>query len=80
MHFGGVRWWFTCPLTLSGVRCYRRVGKLCLPPGAVYFGCRHCHHLTYRSCQESHVYDGLFSTIGRELGLSPAAVKVALGR
>jgi hypothetical protein len=23
-----------------------------LPPGALYFGCRHCHDLTYASCQE----------------------------
>ncbi|HXG68722.1 MAG TPA: hypothetical protein VNO70_26735 [Blastocatellia bacterium] len=46
-HFGGRRWWFVCPL------CARRVGKLYLPPGGRYFGCRHCHDLTYRSCLES---------------------------
>jgi hypothetical protein len=28
------------------------VGKLYLPPPARYFGCRHCHDLTYTSCQE----------------------------
>ena len=48
-NYGGVRWWFTCPL--SG--CGRRVGKLYLPPGGRYFGCRRCYQLTYRSCQES---------------------------
>ena len=53
-HFGGERWWFTCPLIVNGVECGRRVGKLYLPGGAKYFGCRNCHRLTYRSCQESH--------------------------
>jgi hypothetical protein len=28
------------------------MGKLYLPPGGRYFGCRHCYGLTYRSCQE----------------------------
>lgn len=49
-HFGGVRWWFTCP-SPSGRWCNRRVGKLYLPPGAVYFGCRQCHGLTYWTAQ-----------------------------
>lgn len=50
-HLGGARWWFICPLTANGVRCGRRVRKLyrC----GKYFGCRHCHGLTYRSTQES---------------------------
>jgi hypothetical protein len=52
VHLGGVRWWFTCPL-VRGVACRRRAGKLYLPPGGRYFGCRVCHDLTYRSCQES---------------------------
>lgn len=46
-HYGGVRWWFTCPLILNGVACNRRVQKLYLPPGGNYFGCRHCHRLSY---------------------------------
>ncbi|MCO6047955.1 hypothetical protein NG895_28970 [Aeoliella sp. ICT_H6.2] len=53
-NFGGVRWWFTCPLMVGDTPCQRRVGKLYLPNGARYFGCRHCHRLTYRSCQEAH--------------------------
>ena len=53
-QFGGRRWWFTCPLVVNGVPCGRRVGKLYLPPKARYFGCRTCHGLTYRSCQEAH--------------------------
>jgi hypothetical protein len=51
-YFGGLRWCFVCPLIADGVACNRRVGKLYLPPGARYFGCRHCHRLTYRSVQE----------------------------
>jgi hypothetical protein len=51
-RFGGLRWWFICPLVVNGRACGRRVGKLYLPPGGRYFGCRHCHELTYRSAQE----------------------------
>jgi hypothetical protein len=50
-RFGGLRWWFVCPLTVNGRPCGRRVGKLYLPPAGRYFGCRHCHDLTYTSCQ-----------------------------
>jgi len=45
-RFGGLRWWFTCPLE----GCGRRVRKLYLR--GRYFGCRVCHDLTYRSAQE----------------------------
>jgi hypothetical protein len=50
-HMGGLRWWFVCPLVKNGVACGRRVRKLYL--SGRYFGCRHCHGLTYRSRQES---------------------------
>jgi hypothetical protein len=33
-RFGGLRWWFVCPLVVRGVSCCRRVGKLYLPGGA----------------------------------------------
>lgn len=56
-HFGGIRWWFLCPLVLNGNACSRRVGKLYLPPGANYFGCRHCHQLTYLSTRKSRAYE-----------------------
>jgi hypothetical protein len=46
-----VRWWFVCPLSRNGIACHRRVRKLYL--SGRYFGCRHCHRLTYRSSQES---------------------------
>jgi len=42
-NFGGERYWFVCPL------CYSRVGALYLAPGDVYFRCRHCNNLSYRS-------------------------------
>src|SRR5262249_6137709 len=50
-RFGGLRWWFVCPLVVDGQPCERRVGKLYLPPGGRYFGCRHCYGLTYHSAQ-----------------------------
>ena len=58
-NFGGVRWWFACPLGVEGERCNRRVAKLYLPPQGREFGCRKCHDLTYESSQESHTYDRL---------------------
>ncbi len=51
-NYGGRRWWWICPLVKGGRPCRRRVGKLYLPPGALYFGCRHCYQLTYTSAQE----------------------------
>ena len=58
MHSGGKRYWFECP------NCRRRVGRLHCPHGEGYFFCRTCHHLTYRSCQESHKFDWFFAQIG----------------
>ena len=48
-HFGGLRWWFRCPLIVNGQPCGRRVKMLYLARGL--FGCRECHDLTYLSCQ-----------------------------
>ena len=77
-HFGGVRWWFTCPLIVRGDACNRRVGKLHLPPGARYFGCRHCHNLTYQSCQDSRKFDAFHELIGANLGVPGFMVKKIL--
>jgi hypothetical protein len=33
-NFGGVRYWFICPLSKNDVYCGRRVGKLYCAPGA----------------------------------------------
>ena len=63
-QFGGRRWWFTCPLCVRGVTRNRRAGKLYLPPGAKFFGCRKCHGLTYRSCQEAHQAERVFGRLG----------------
>jgi len=51
-NFGGVRYWFICPLSRNGVYCGRRVGKLYSPPGSHYYGCRHCYNLSYESRNE----------------------------
>jgi hypothetical protein len=74
LPWGGRRWWFTCPLVISEKTCGRRVGKLYLPPGAEYFGCRQCYDLTYQSCQESHKHDGWAASLGSEFGLSAREV------
>jgi hypothetical protein len=42
-NFGGVRYWFACPV------CSRRVGGLYLVLGDAHFVCRRCNNLTYRS-------------------------------
>jgi len=52
-HFGGKRPYFICPGVVNGVTCMRRVAKLYKPPAGHYFLCRHCHDLTYYSCNES---------------------------
>jgi hypothetical protein len=51
-NYGGVRYWFRCPLIVNGKFCGKRVGKIYLPPLGKYFGCRTCHNLSYRSCKE----------------------------
>lgn len=77
-RFGGLRWWFLCPLTRTGWPCNRRVGKLYLPPAPHYFGCRHCHRLTYTSCQESHKHDGLYRFMARNMDWDFDTVKRAM--
>ena len=74
----GCRFWFCCPILIDGQQCGRRVGKLYLPPGAKYFGCRHCHDLTYSSCQLSH-NRGL-EEIAADLGISVRGVREYFGR
>ena len=77
-RFGGLRWWFVCPLVVNGRPCNRRVAKLHLPPPARYFGCRLCYRLTYASCQESHRHDTLYRLMARNMGKDFAAVKRAM--
>jgi len=54
-NFGGVRYWFICPLSINGVYCGRRTGTLYLASGGRYFGCRHCYNLSYESRNESRL-------------------------
>ena len=75
LPWGGVRWWFVCPLTVNGRSCWRRCGKLYLPPGGRYFGCRLCYDLTYTSAQQAHKFDGLYRMLAGQTGIPPAMVK-----
>ncbi len=77
-HFGGRQWYFVCRLSRNGRYCGGRVRKLSLPPGGRYYGCRHCHDLTYTSCQESHRWDGLYRELARGLDCSPAEVRLIM--
>jgi hypothetical protein len=61
-NFGGVRYWFICPLSVNGNFCGRRVGTLYLGPGGKYFGCRHCYNLSYESRNETR--SGMFGAFG----------------
>jgi len=46
-HFGGVRWWFVCPVKGS------RAAKLHLPPGGDIFASQQAYGLAYRSQNET---------------------------
>ena len=61
-NYGGVRYWFICPSSMTGEYCGRRVGTLYLAPGGKYFGCRQCYNLSYESRNESRL--GQFGNIG----------------
>jgi hypothetical protein len=83
-YFGGLRWWFVCPLIVNGRVCQRRVRKLYLPRGGRYFGCRHCYHLTYESVRTHddrigrllrNPYALLKELNGNDLGKSLLAMK-----
>jgi hypothetical protein len=74
-RFGGLRWWFVCLLIVNGRPCSRRVGKLYLPPHGRYFGCRHCHDLTYATCQASRKYSSLYRHLADSTGYDPATVR-----
>ena len=69
-HFGGRRWWFICPLVVRGRACNRRAGVLYMGERG-YFGCRHCHNLTYLSSKESHRFDRMFL----KMGIDPKTAK-----
>ena len=79
-RFGGVRWWFLCPLLVYGMPCGRRVGKLYMPPGGRYFGCRHCHKLNYASSQDSHMERRHIRKLARDMGVDVGSTRHDLWR
>jgi len=48
--------------------CNKRVTKLFRPPFSSYFGCRLCHDLTYKSCQEGYLKEK-YSRWMKEMGI-----------
>lgn len=77
-NYGQSRYWFICGLYVNNIYCGRRVGTLYLSPHSPYFGCRHCHELSYDSRNETrtgrfgyfreyfkavHLYEKLIDTI-----------------
>ena len=80
-NLGGSRWWFICPLVVNGRTCNRRAGRLYLPPGGKYYGCRICYSLSYTSCQESHKYDSVFKMLAKDFpGTTAGDIKRLLRR
>jgi hypothetical protein len=79
-RFGGLRWWFVCPLAINGRTCNRRVGKLYLPPRGRYFGCRHCYDLTYTTCQESRKHTRFYRHLAASMGYDLATVRRMMNR
>jgi hypothetical protein len=77
-NYGGLRWWFICPLVRVDGGPPRRVGKLYLPSGAKYFGSREGYGLTYTSCQESGKFNRLFRILAAEMGTDTATIRAAL--
>ena len=78
--YGGLRWWFLCPLQRPDDGPAQRVGKLYLPPGGRYFGSRAAYGLTYTSCQESRKFDGLYRRLAADMGIDAALVREAMKR
>ncbi len=76
--WGALRWWFICPLSRNGVACGRRSGKLHLPSGGKWFGCRLCYNLTYTSSNESNKHGAILSMIAARLGGTLQDVRRAL--
>jgi len=60
-NYGGVRWWFLCPI------CFRRCRILYQPPSQSVFACRVCHDLSYRSRQEGKNYFSMLMDVALNL-------------
>jgi hypothetical protein len=65
-RFGGLRWWFICPLSKNGVYCGKRVGVVY--KSGDHFGCRHCYELSYESRNQNRRgrFMPLFETLRTE--------------
>lgn len=63
-NYGGVRWWFVCPL-LEARGVVRRVRALYLPPGAKRWGSRHAYGLTYQSQRDCGLERALVRSLAR---------------
>ena len=74
-HYGGLRWWFICPLVRNDGGPPRRVAKLYLPSGGKYFGSREGYGLTYTSCQESGKNGRLWRALGAEIGIGEKTIR-----
>ncbi len=74
-NYGGLRWWFICPLVRRDGGPPRRVAKLYLPPGGKYFGSREGYGLTYTSCQESGKFNRLYASLGAEMGMDAKTIR-----
>lgn len=74
-HFGGIRFWFICPLYKNKKYCGRRVGVLY--KDGDWFGCRHCYELTYtsRNVNRRYSYYPLFRTIELEQKIEKIEMK-----
>ena len=55
-NYGGVRYWFICPLSKNGQYCGRRVGVIYSI--GKWFGCRHCGEIAYVSQMRGGKYRG----------------------
>lgn len=60
-RYGGVRYWFICPLFKNGQRCGKRVGVLYQI--GKYFGCRYCGNIAYASQRKGGTFRGSSVTI-----------------
>lgn len=73
-HYGGKRYWFTCPMYKNQVYCGRRVGTLY--KNGDYFACRHCYNLTYESRNLSGRYKMFGSVTGPDIDKAREKVKI----
>lgn len=64
-------WAFYCPREIGEWRCNRVVTTLYLPPGKMWFGCRHCYALKYsitcRSDKRISAYYNDLNLLGKDL-------------